>query len=576
MIPRPVSLIALPALLACSSCFSTTHRLQIRLAEEQLIALKQGVKLHPTEPTIEARKRPAICESPVKSYNDLVCCDHAADDAKHFFTPSSLGELRDAIAQVNANDPAGHEKVRVVGAMHTSNPQLCVDDGGATISLANLDRYRRIERFRRADPEDPHRRGPSMLTVVVDAGTTLRDLDAWLYPQGYTLGYSIIGFRGVTVGGAIATGAHGSSLLHPTVISSLVEGVTLMGWDGKLRKIDWPLLKPGETLPDQYRALAANLGVLGIVARVRLRIQPSVNLAMRVSYDKDKLLWQKGGVQALIGPCDFGEIVWFPRADRIMTLCGKETDAMPEPGANNVLLKPQASDTDIALFHEVMEDTIENGAPLCSLEYDRYLQMKQTPPLERSCCCSVRASRQAVGPLHLMVSSDLTPKHGEMPELDLEIALPLSQAKSAIEMVNQYAERARLCLPLFGIFLRFSPPDSSTLVAHSVSDDGAFRNEPVMFLELVVYAPKERPVSEEDPSYYKRYFNLAKKLMDPPYYGRPHWAKNTLALFEYARAHNPALAARLARFAAVAEKLDPDHRLATTFTTSVGLTTPAQ
>src|SRR6185503_17573958 len=109
LLDMPIRRLA-PLALLLAGCLSTTHRLELRVGEEHLIALEQGRTLHPNESAAEVRKSArSSCQSPVKSYNDLVCCDGVTNDAQHFFTPSTLGELRDALRQIDANEPAGHE-----------------------------------------------------------------------------------------------------------------------------------------------------------------------------------------------------------------------------------------------------------------------------------------------------------------------------------------------------------------------------------------------------------------------------------------------------------------------------------
>jgi hypothetical protein len=119
-----------------------------------------------------------------------------------------------------------------------------------------------------------------------------------------------------------------------------------------------------------------------------------------------------------------------------------------------------------------MEDTIANGAYLCDIETERYRQLRRYPPFVKDCCCNKRYDAHVIGPGDLMMSSELTEHQEVLGEIDYEVAVPLSEAKAALRRVRDYAKDQRLCMPLIGAFLRFSPPDDHTLIGHSVEDQG--------------------------------------------------------------------------------------------------------
>ena len=55
-----------------------------------------------------------------------------------------------------------------------------------------------------------------------------------------------------------------------------------------------------------------------------------------------------------------------------------------------------------------MEDTIANGAYLCTIESERWSQLKSYPPFVKDCCCKKKYDAHVVGPADLMMSSELT------------------------------------------------------------------------------------------------------------------------------------------------------------------------
>jgi hypothetical protein len=239
------------------------------------------------------------------------------------------------------------------------------------------------------------------------------------------------------------------------------------------------------------------------------------------------------------------------------------------------LLAPHVDPGALGAFKELMEDTIANGAYLCTIESERYSQLKSYPPFVKDCCCKKRYDAHVVGPADLMMSSELTEHQDELGEVDYEIAIPLSEAKAALQRVRDYAKDKRLCMPLVGVFLRFSPNDDHTLIGHSVTDDGAFKGQKVMFLEFVVYVlhtpENAREAAQQQRDYYSPYLELARQIVQH-HHGRPHWAKNDTSLFQEVRRDDAAYAARLHQFQCFVHHFDPSNRFGNDFSAQVGLT----
>jgi hypothetical protein len=277
----------------------------------------------------------------------------------------------------------------------------------------------------------------------------------------------------------------------------------------------------------------------------------------------------------LVGDCDWGQLVWLPRAARFMKMCGMRTMDEAQPSASNSLLAPHVDAGAIGAFKELMEDTVANGAYFCLIESERWRQLKMYPPIVHDCCCKKKYDRHVIGPADLMMSSELTEHQQQLGEIDYEVAIPLSEVPKALERVRAYAKDNRLCMPLIGVFLRFSPIDESTLVGHSVTDDKAFKGEKVMFLEFVVYVLHEPETDRErayqEREYYRKYRELALQIVEH-HHGRPHWAKNETPVFEKHRDLDAAYGERLRKFQCWVHKYDPENRFANGFTSRVGLT----
>ncbi|MDB4966389.1 MAG: FAD-dependent oxidoreductase [Myxococcales bacterium] len=521
--------------------------------------------------TAAAAIAPPSCDDvKVKAYNHQVCCANVKDVVE----PETLETLAETIRGTRG-------PLRVVANSHTSNEQICTD--GVGISMAN---FNRIHGFKRHNGVE---------YVDVDAGVRMSELNRWLYEHGRSIGYTTIGYRGISIGGGLATAAHGSSLRHPSVLSSRLEYAQLVDAKGEVHELWKPpavpqastarlrqaVFDPNAPTVDKYagdrerfRALSASVGMLGVITRVGLRVEPRFNLDVNVEFIGDDVLFKKG-VEKLVGDCDWGQLVWFPRAARFMKVCGMRTMDEAQPSASNSLLAPHVDAGAIGAFKELMEDTVANGAYFCFIESERYSQLKMYPPFVHDCCCKKKYDRHVIGPADLMMSSELTEHQQQLAEIDYEIAIPLSEVPKALERVRAYAKDNRLCMPLIGAFLRFSPVDGTTLIGHSVTDEQAFKGEKVMFLEFVVYVlhepETERERAQQERDYYGKYRELAMQLVEY-HHGRPHWAKNQTELFAKHREVDLAYAERLKKFQCWVHKYDPDNRFANAFTSRVGLT----
>lgn len=159
----------------------------------------------------------------------------------------------DVVSAVRATRYAG-KRLRVVGAGHSFSAAALPDDKAMSLDevsgVVSLDRDR----------------------VTVRAGTRLRDLSAALLAQGMTL--PVVGsIQAQSVAGAVATGTHGSSLVHGN-LATLVTAMRVVDGRGEV-----------VVLTEQDPRLAGarvHLGALGVVTEVTLRVEPAFRLRQSV------------------------------------------------------------------------------------------------------------------------------------------------------------------------------------------------------------------------------------------------------------------------------------------------------
>lgn len=486
---------------------------------------------------------PADCsDSPVKSYdNSMVCAE-----VQQFFEPRSISQVQDLINYAS-NAVAS---VRVVGTRHSVNNQYCND--GIIIGTANLNKIIGIER----------NQGGSE-SVWVEPGVTVGDLAEWLHTRNRTLGYAQLGFRLATVGGAIANGAHGSSIFHTAVISNIVEAVTLVDSNGRIREIS-----EGQGETDEIRAARAHLGVLGPIVKVKLKIIPQFRLRVDVTTGEDALLLRERGVFKQAEACDYALINWFPNTHRFVKTCGVQTQERAEDGAENSLLNPPVPSILMQPYKAVLHLGICHDKLNAAIEGVRYLQLKWIPPIRKADDFGYLSSTyHAVGYSHRMMTSALIRSDKKFFTNDWELAVPYSQAQNAVRAVSLYAEQTGMRLPLVGMFLRFAPSEEKTLLAHTTSVGKFKKGEPVVFFEF----PTPVPVGfgELSTNEINRTYEELARLLITQFGARLHWGKNKQFAFGVQKELKP-YGDNFDRFNAVRHEFDPSGMFVTDFDVNAG------
>jgi xylitol oxidase len=140
-------------------------------------------------------------------------------------------------------------RVRALGTRHSFND--LADTTGTLISVSGI----------QPDPV----LNPEARTVTIGAGVTYGALANWLEERGWALG-NMASLPHITIGGAIATGTHGSGVGNQ-VLSAAVAGLQYVDAAGVVRDA-WR----GD--PD-FSGMPVGLGAFGIVTRVTLDIEPS-------------------------------------------------------------------------------------------------------------------------------------------------------------------------------------------------------------------------------------------------------------------------------------------------------------
>ena len=189
------------------------------------------------------------------------------------FRPATVEEAQRAMRRTVQRG----RRVRVVGTLHTASKAVCVE-GGNAISTQNLTRILGLETY---DGQE---------TVNVEAGAHIWDIAEYLHARGKALGYNIPGYGDISIGGFLAVGGHGSNAHGSSTVSSLVVSIDKMAPLGGITTFD-----VHNASPHLWSALRADMGMLGMTVRVRLRVRDQFNVRQRILRFEGEEVFRPGG-----------------------------------------------------------------------------------------------------------------------------------------------------------------------------------------------------------------------------------------------------------------------------------------
>jgi alditol oxidase len=168
--------------------------------------------------------------------------------------PESVDELQEVVAQASRKE----QRIGVVGSRHSFT--RIADTDGVLVDTSALDT---IE----IDPEQG--------SACIGAGVTYARLGPLLHAAGLAL-HNLPSLPHISVAGAVATATHGSGDRNRCLADS-IEAVELITADGELREI-----RRGDL---DFVGSVVSLGALGVVARLRVRAEPTFDVAQTVYRD---------------------------------------------------------------------------------------------------------------------------------------------------------------------------------------------------------------------------------------------------------------------------------------------------
>jgi FAD/FMN-containing dehydrogenase len=281
----------------------------------------------------------------------------------------------------------GARQLKVVGAGHSFSPVAAPEQHAMTLDryagLVTLDREQRL--------------------ATVRAGTRLRDLSTALRAQGWSL--PIVGsIQAQSVAGAIATGTHGSSLVHGN-LATLVHSLRLVDGRGDVVELG----------PDDPRLEGArvHLGALGVLTQLTLKVEPAFRLRQEVEH----VLVREVDVVAAAKSAEYVKVWWLPGTTHAQVVRYFRTD---EP------LSTRPSARTLRWF----DDNVMHKAVFPAIVAWQHRRSQSMVPTNQRMMRVYIGPRVLVGPSSLVLNTPQPVRHRET-----EAAVPLTQAQEGYDRV---------------------------------------------------------------------------------------------------------------------------------------------
>jgi FAD/FMN-containing dehydrogenase len=411
-------------------------------------------------------------------------------------TPASVAEVVDVVARARAR----RLSVRVVGAGAGWSPLVPVD--GCLLSMAALRAVQNVDTARQRITVEAGALLGSVVDVAARHGLSLRSPSMYL---------------GLSVGGLIATGSHGTGRDVATFGDSVV-GFELVAADGSVHRVN----EPGS---DLWRAAITNLGALGVLTSVTLQCEALYNVQEiheRVPAGEAAAL-----IPAMRREYEFVSLFWYPSSRWTLFKLGNRTSLPAEDIRGR--LRPSLAERVRALSGPLLPKLVERA------------------PFVEGLLADVMGAGIGVGARVVSEPHFAHYQQAYPPVISSEFAIPVERAPEAWAWLHgrlmQYWRSGVRPVNLV-VHARFGSP-SEALLASSAG-------RATCHLEVLSFeGNRARALFESE-------FD---EKMRGEFSGRPHWGKDMV---------NPRRAAEmygdnLDRFLEIRRGLDPEQRFLNAF-----------
>ena len=187
------------------------------------------------------------------------------------------------------------EKIRFFGTKQSS-----ADIASGTETLVDITTYNKILSY-----------NDSERTITVQSGLILGDLLEAIEAKGWCIP-CLPDINTITIGGALATGTHGTS---GKLLCEYMTECSLVLADGTVKKIN-----EEDELTDAVRV---SLGVLGVMSEITFKCEPLYTLHIKEGPEDDSEWLPK--IKERLKQHDFLRILWLPHTDKGYVITGDKT-----------------------------------------------------------------------------------------------------------------------------------------------------------------------------------------------------------------------------------------------------------
>ncbi|CAH8384111.1 unnamed protein product [Eruca vesicaria subsp. sativa] len=469
--------------------------------------------------------------------------------------PKTEAEL---VSVVAAATRAG-QKMRVVTLYSHSIPKLVCTDGKEGILIST----KFLNHVVRTDPEAK--------TLTVESGVTLRQLIGEAAKLKLALPYAPY-WWGLTVGGIMGTGAHGSSLWGiGSAVHDYVTEIRIVS-PGSVSDGYVKVCALSETMnPEEFKAAKVSLGVLGVISQVTFKLQPMLKRSLTYVMRNDSNF---GDEAVTFGEKhEFADFIWLPSQGKVVY---RMDDRVPFNTSGDGLFdffpfRPQLSAA--LAINRLVEENEEASADANR----RCVRTEQTSSFLSSISYGVTnngfifTGYPVIGSQDRMMSSGACLDSNQDglitacpwdPRINGEffhqttLSVPLTHVKNFIDDIKALVkiEPRSLCV-LEG---------SNGILMRYVTSSPAFlgKEKKALDFDLTYYRSKDDPLT---PRLYEDYVEEIEQMALLKYNALPHWGKNRNIAFDGAiRKYKNANA-----FLKVKERLDPLGLFSTEWTDQI-------
>ena len=214
--------------------------------------------------------------------------ENVTHNYKSLYKITTEEELQDVIKN--------SEKIRVFGSKQSS-----ADIASGLETLVDITTYNKILSF-----------NDSEHTITVQSGVILGDLLDAIEAKGWCIP-CLPDINTITIGGALATGTHGTS---GKLLCEYMTDCSIVLADGSLKRIN-----EKDELIDAVRV---SLGVLGVFSEITFKCEPIYTLHVKEGPEDDTEWLPK--IKQRLEKHDFLRILWLPHTDKGYVITGDKID----------------------------------------------------------------------------------------------------------------------------------------------------------------------------------------------------------------------------------------------------------